>query len=380
MVHTPMFEDLGVFLRMGEGTDVVTKEMYDFEDKGGRRIALRPEGTASVVRAYVQHRPTLPFKAWYATPAFRYESPQKGRYRQHHQVGVEALGADDPDLDVEVIALADRYLKALGAARYRLEINSMGTADDRSAYAAMLTDFLNSVRDDLAEEDRDKIDRNPLRVLDSKRRATVQATAGAPIVADAMSPQSRDRFERVLEGLAAVGIEATVQPRLVRGLDYYTHTLFEFQSDALDSAQSTILGGGRYDRLAESLGGPATPGIGFGSGIERVLLHLDAEGVFPAPESTLDVFVVDVVDGTHARAITEALRDAGLSADRAFDARSMKAQMKAANRSGARAAVIVGADEAAAGTATVRDLRGDSGQDAVTLDDLATHLKTLLSS
>lgn len=378
MVHTPMFEDLGVFLRMGEGTDVVTKEMYDFEDKGGRRVALRPEGTASVVRAFVEHRPTTPWKAWYVTPAFRYEKPQKGRYRQHHQVGIEAMGVDDPDIDVEVIALADRYLRALGAERYSLVVNSMGDLDDRRRYDVALRAYLDGVKGDLAEEDRAKVDRNPLRVLDSKRRDTQQATAAAPLVTDVQSDESVARFERVLDGLRALGIDHRVEPRLVRGLDYYTHTLFEFQSDALDAAQSTIVGGGRYNGLAEALGGPETPGIGFGSGIERVLLHLDAEGAFPAPEPGLDVFVVDVVDGTHARDIAEALRTAGLSADRAFDGRSMKAQMKAANRSGARLALIVGAGEAADGTVTVRDLRSDADQQAVARDALVTHLRTLL--
>lgn len=380
MVHTPMFEDLGVFLRMGEGTDVVTKEMYDFEDKGGRRVALRPEGTASVVRAFVEHRPIVPWKAWYVTPAFRYEKPQKGRYRQHHQVGIEALGVDDPDIDVEVIALADRYLKALGAERYSLVVNSMGSLDDRRAYDTALREFLAGVRDDLAEEDREKVDRNPLRVLDSKRRETIQATAGAPAVTDVLSSESTERFARVTEGLDALGIAHRVEPRLVRGLDYYTHTLFEFQSEALDSAQATIVGGGRYNGLAEALGGPETPGIGFGSGIERVLLHLDAEDAFPTPDSTLDVFVVDVTDGRHARDVAESLRDAGLSADRGFDGRSMKAQMKGANRSGARAAVIIGGDEAAAGTVTVRDLRGDTDQQTISRDELVPTLRTILET
>ena len=378
MVHTPLFEDLGVFLRMGEGTDVVTKEMYDFEDKGGRRVALRPEGTASVVRAFVEHRPVLPWKAWYVTPAFRYEKPQKGRYRQHHQVGVEALGVDDPDVDVEAIALADRYLRALGAQRYALVVNSMGDHDDRRRYGEALRAYLASVRGDLAEDDREKVDRNPLRVLDSKRPQTIAATRDAPRITDVQSDESQARFARVQQGLESLGIEFTVEPRLVRGLDYYTHTLFEFQSGALDSAQSTLVGGGRYNGLVEALGGPATPGIGFGSGVERVLLHLDAEGAFPAAPSSLDVFVVDVTDGSHARDVCETLRDAGVSADRAWDGRSMKAQMKAANRSGAAVAVIIGHDEAASGATTVRDLRGGTGQTTVSRDDLVTHLRQTL--
>ena len=379
MVHTPMFEDLGVFQRMGGDTDVVTKEMYDFEDKGGRRIALRPEGTASVVRAFVEHRPLVPWKAWYVTPAFRYEKPQKGRYRQHHQVGVEVLGVDDPDVDVEVIALAERYLRTLGASRYLLIINSMGDAEDRANYMEILRGYLSDVRGDLAEEDREKVDRNPMRVLDSKRRQTVQATADAPRISDVLSAESVERFERVQAGLRALEIEFAIDPRLVRGLDYYTHTLFEYQSTALDAAQSTIIGGGRYNGLVEALGGPATPGIGFGSGIERVLLHLDAEDAFPAPHTGVDAFVIDTTGGHHARDIAEALRDGGVSADRAWDDRSMKAQMKAADRSGARFAVIVGADEAAAGRATVRDLRGDLGQRSVARPDLVAEVAALLT-
>ena len=379
MVHNPMFEDLGVFQRMGEVTDVVTKEMYDFDDKGGRRIALRPEGTASVVRAFVEHRPLLPWKAWYVTPAFRYEKPQKGRYRQHHQVGIEALGVDDPDIDVEVIALAERFLRSLGASRYLLIINSMGDAEDRANYEVLLRGFLADVRGDIAEEDRDKIERNPLRVLDSKRRQTADVMADAPRISDVLSAESTERFERVQLGLQALDIEFAIDPRLVRGLDYYTHTLFEFQSTALDAAQSTIVGGGRYNGLAEALGGPETPGIGFGSGIERVLLHLDAEDAFPTPDTGVDVFVVDVTDGHHARDIAEHVRDSGLSADRAWDSRSMKAQMKAANRSGAKIAVIVGADEAAAGQATVRDLRGDGGQRTVARVELVETIRSLLA-
>jgi histidyl-tRNA synthetase len=379
MVHTPMFEDLGVFQRMGTGTDVVTKEMYDFEDKGGRRVALRPEGTASVVRAFVEHRPLVPWKAWYVTPAFRYEKPQKGRYRQHHQVGVEVLGVDDPDVDVEVIALAERYLRALGVSRYLLIINSMGDAEDRANYMEILRAYLGDVREQLAEEDREKVERNPMRVLDSKRRETVQATADAPRISDVLSAESVERFERVQAGLRALDIEFAIDSRLVRGLDYYTHTLFEYQSTALDAAQSTLVGGGRYNGLVEALGGPETPGIGFGSGIERVLLHLDAEDAFPAPHTGVDVFVIDTTGGHHARDIAEALRDGGLSADRAWDDRSMKAQMKAADRSGARFAVIVGTDEVAAGHATVKDLRGDLGQRSVPRLDLVEAVAALLA-
>jgi histidyl-tRNA synthetase len=355
-VHGPLFEELGVFQRLGVGTDVVRKEMYDFLDKGDRHMALRPEATASIVRAYVQHRPPTPWKVWCVTPVFRYERPQAGRLRQHHQLDVEAIGVADPDLDVEIVALGAAYLDSLGLRRWRLILNTLGTPADRVAYARALTGWLRGRAGDLAPEDREKVASHPLRVLDSKRAATRAVVAEAPRIAEVLDDASRRHFERVQDGLRSLGIPFELEPGLVRGLDYYTHTLFEFQSEALDTAQSTIIGGGRYDGLVEQLGGPPTPGIGFGSGIERMLLACDAEGVFAPPASSLDVFVVDTTDGRSARDITAELRDAGLRTDRAFDGRSMKAQMKAAGRSGAHVAVIVGEREAADGTVTVRDL------------------------
>lgn len=376
LVISPTFEDIGVFRRMGEGTDVVTKEMYDFHDKGDRHIALRPEGTASVVRAFVQHRPTTPWKAWYATPCFRYEQPQAGRLRQHHQVGIEAIGSDDPDLDVEVITLGADYLAALGLRRVVLVINSMGTRAERTAYSETLRSWLTERRGDLAADDRVKVATNPLRVLDSKRRATRAVTADAPRIVDGLGAESRHRFERVQDGLGAAGVDFVVDHRLVRGLDYYTHTAFELQADSLDAAQSTVLGGGRYDGLAEDLGGPPTAGVGFGSGIERVLLTCEAEGTFPVPSSHLDAFVVDVTDGAAARDLTRELRRAGLRVDRAWDARSMRAQMKAADRSGAPLALIVGDQEVADGTVSVRSLDStDRSQQSVTRADLTAHVR-----
>src|SRR5918996_984485 len=291
----------GVAERLGVGTEVVRKEMYDFRDKGDRHLALRPEATASVARAYVQHRPPTPWKVWCLTPAWRYERPQAGRLRQHHQVDVEAIGVADPDLDVEVIALGAAYLQALGLRRWRLVLNTMGTPADRVAYGETLTAWLRERAADLAPEDREKIDGHPLRVLDSKRPETRAAVADAPRMADVLDDASRRHFERVQDGLRSLRIPYEVEPGLVRGLDYYTHTLFEFQSEALDTAQSTVIGGGRYDGLVEQLGGPPTPGTGFGSGIERMLLACDAEGVFRASSSPLDVFVVDTTDGAAAR-------------------------------------------------------------------------------
>ncbi|HZM32171.1 MAG TPA: histidine--tRNA ligase [Acidimicrobiales bacterium] len=379
LVHGPLFEDIGVFQRLGVGTDVVRKEMYDFFDKGDRHLALRPEATASIVRAYVQHRPVTPWKVWCVTPAFRYERPQAGRLRQHHQLDVEVIGAADPDVDVEIVGLGAAYLNALGLRRWHLRVNTMGTPADRVAYAETLTAWLRGRAASLAPEDRDKVETHPLRVLDSKSPDTQAALAGVPRIADVLDPGSRAHFDRVQEGLRALGIPYELDPGLVRGLDYYTHTLFEFRSEALDIAESTIIGGGRYDGLVEQLGGPPTPGIGFGSGIERMLLACDAEGTFGGPPAALDVFVVDATDGSVARDLAHELRSAGLRTDRAYGGRSMKSQMKAAGRSGARAAVIVGEQEVADGTATVRDL-GRAEQEIVPRDQVADRVRKILEA
>jgi histidyl-tRNA synthetase len=379
LVHGPLFEDVGVFERMGVGTDVVRKEMYDFRDKGDRHLALRPEATASVARAFVQHRPPTPWKVWCLTPAFRYERPQAGRYRQHHQVDVEVIGSADPDVDVEIISLGATYLAALGLQRWRLVVNTMGTPTDRATYARTLTAWLRDRAADLPDEDRAKVETHPLRVLDSKRPETQAVIADAPRMADVLDEASRAHFARVGEGLAALGIPFEVDPRLVRGIDYYTHTLFEFRSEALEAAEATIIGGGRYDGLIEQLGGPPTPGIGFGSGVERMLMACDAEGVLVAPESVLDVFVVDATDGAAARDLVHQLRLAGLRADRAFDGRSLKSQMKAAGRSGARVAVIIGDRELAEGTATIRDL-ARSEQEVIPRDTLVDRLRKLIET
>jgi histidyl-tRNA synthetase len=371
LAHTPIFEDVKVFRRgIGEGSDVVGKEMYEFEDRGGRTLALRPEGTAPIVRAFVQHRPPLPWKAWYATPAFRYERPQAGRYRQHHQLGVEALGPPDADLDVEVIALADGFFRSVGLTSFALRLNSMGDDTCRPSYLALLTAYLAERRDQLCDEHRDRLEANPLRALDCKRDACRRATDGAPGFADHLCDPCAAHFARVREGLDALGVPFGLDHRLVRGFDYYTRTTFEFASQALESAQNGIGGGGRYDRLVEMLGGPPTPGIGFGVGVERILLACDAEGTFPVDPRPLDAFVVDTDGGTHARDLTAALRAAGLSADRAFDDRSMKAQFKAADRSGASWVLIVGPDEAASGTVSLRPLRGVGEQRTVPVADV----------
>jgi histidyl-tRNA synthetase len=375
LVLSPMFEDVGVFERVGEGTDVVRKEMYDFEDKGARHIALRPEGTASVVRAYVQHRPTPPFKAWYAAPNFRYERPQAGRFRQHHQLGVEALGTDDADLDVEVVALAWSICAALGLSQVTLLLNSLGDDVCRPAYLDALTEFL--AVQGLCDEHARTYERNPLRVLDCKRETCRAATEDAPRLVDLLCEPCDAHFARVKAGLDSLGVPFTLQPRLVRGLDYYTRTTFELAAEALDSAQNAVGGGGRYDKLAEALGGPPTPGIGFGMGIERLLLACDAEGVFPGPASAVDVWVIDTTGGSQALALTHELRAGGVSADRGFDGRSMKSQFKSADRSGARMALVVGENEVAAGTVTLRDLRAGD-QETVGRADVVEHVRKKL--
>jgi histidyl-tRNA synthetase len=364
LIHGPLFEDLGVFQRLGAGTEVVRKEMYDFQDKGDRHLALRPEATASVARAFVQHRPPTPWKVWCVTPAFRYERPQAGRLRQHHQVDVEVVGVADPDVDVEIIALGATYLNALGLRRWRLAVNTMGTPADRAAFATVVQAWLRDRVADLAPEDREKVDSHPLRVLDSKREETQAVVAGAPRMAEVLDAASLGHFERVQRGLSALGIPFSIEPSLVRGLDYYTHTLFEFQSEALDAAQSTVIGGGRYDGLIEQLGGPPTPGIGFGAGIERLLQALEHEGITAEPRA-LELFFLIEPDADRAAALAELakLRAAGVSCDADYAGRSLKGQRTQLARSGARGFVHVRADGA-----TIK--RGDVEQD-VSVDEVA---------
>ena len=382
---TPMFEEIGVFNRgIGENSDVATKEMYIFQDRGQRTYALRPEGTASIVRAFVQHQPTTPYKAWYVTPAFRYERPQAGRYRQHHQLGVEVLGSDDPAVDVEVIALAERFYRALGLQRFRLLINSMGHDVCRAAYLVLLRAHLEKNADRLCDEHRKTWSENPLRVLDCKDPACIAVTGEGPMLVDHICDDCRTHFNKVLAGLTSIGIESQLDPRLVRGFDYYTRTTFEFVADALGGAQNAIGGGGRYDKLAEQLGGKPTSGIGFGSGIERLLLTREAEGVEPRNlvDRSLDLFVIDTTTDDVATVLVDELRAAGFATARAYDARSMKSQMKVADKSGARLALLVGPQELAAHEVTIRDLRSDDfeqTQRRVARDDVAVVVAELLT-
>ncbi|MFI5045581.1 MAG: histidine--tRNA ligase [Acidimicrobiia bacterium] len=360
LVVTPVFEHIEVFQRVGESTDVVRKEMYEFEDKGGRRLALRPEGTASVVRAFVQHRPPVPWKVWYLAPHFRYERPQKGRYRQHWQVGVEVLGVEDPEVDVEVISLAAGFYRELGLSRVKLVLNSMGDMADRAVYVGKLREHLLTHGGALGDDFHERVAQNPLRVLDSKRPDWQDVIDRAPQITEYLGDVSRGHFERVQSGLDRLGIAYELDPRLVRGFDYYTSTTFEFLPDLVEAAQTSVGGGGRYDQLAEQLGGPPTAGIGFGVGIERVLIACDAEGVFSDSPPRVDAFVVNGLGadaGTTVTQVVAELREDGLRTGRTYGDRSVKAQWKAADKSGAAFGVMLGAREAEHGAVAVKDLR-----------------------
>ncbi len=361
LVVTPIFEHYEVFARVGETTDVVSKEMYDFLDKGGRHVALRPEGTAGVVRAFVEHHPPTPWKAWYLAPNFRYERPQAGRYRQHWQLGAEAIGTDDPRVDVEMIDLLDGFFRSLGLPGTRLLVNSMGDAESRARFSAVLLDYWRTHADVLGPE-LARAEQNPLRILDSKNPEWQEMIGRAPQLGEHLSDASAAQFEQVQAGLRDIGISFEIEPRLVRGFDYYTATVFEFQSSALTGAQNAIGGGGRYDRLSEEMGGPHAPAIGFGTGIERVLLARAASQAeaSTASRTRLDAFVIDAVDTGDATTLLHELREAGLRADRSYGAggasRSVKKQWSAADKSGARYAVMLAPRELAAGHVVVKDL------------------------
>ena len=366
LVLTPIVEHAGVFLRgIGEGSEVVGKEMYVFEDRDGQMMALRPEGTAPVVRAFVQHHPVPPWKAWYAAPSFRHENPQHGRYRQHYQLGVEALGPADADLDVEVVSLAHDFFAGLGLRAVELKLHSMGDDVCKPGYVALLGAFLKERADQLCPAHRERHLENPLRVLDCKTDECRKATEDAPHFLDHLCDPCASHFARVRAGLETLGVSYVIDHRLVRGFDYYTRTTFEFAARALDAAQNGVGGGGRYDGLVEMLGGEPTPGIGFGIGVERVLLACDAESVFPVAAPPLDAYVIDTAGGESAVAVTAELRRAGLRADRAFDERSMKSQIKSADKSGALVALVIGPKELEAGVVGFRPLRSDEEQRSV---------------
>jgi histidyl-tRNA synthetase len=376
-IELPVFEETGLFVRgVGESTDVVRKEMYTFEDRGGRSLTLRPEGTAGVVRATIEHgldRGQLPVKLWYAGPFFRAERPQHGRYRQLQQVGVEAIGLDDPALDAEVVALADEGYRSLGLSSYRLLLTSLGDAQCRPPYRELLVEFLRRL--DLDEDTRARAEVNPLRVLDDKRPEVQAQLTDAPLVVDHLCPGCKEHYDDVRRHLSALGVQWEEAPRLVRGLDYYTRTTFEFVHDGL-GAQSGIGGGGRYDGLMGLLGGQELSGIGFGLGTDRTLLACQAEGLTVGDAARCDVYLVPLGSVAKDRlvALSGELRGAGIRVDIAYGDRGMKGAMKGADRSGAAYAVVLGDRDLEAGEAQLKDLRSHE-QTAVPLDDLISTLK-----
>jgi histidyl-tRNA synthetase len=376
-IELPIFEDTALFARgVGESTDVVSKEMYTFADRGDRSVTLRPEGTAPVVRAVIEHgldRGPLPVKLCYAGPFFRYERPQAGRYRQLQQVGVEAIGVDDPALDAEVIAVADAGFRSLGLEHFRLEVTSLGDDTCRPAYRELLQDFLFGLN--LDDETRRRAEINPLRVLDDKRPRMRELTAAAPVMLDHLSDVAKQHFDTVLEHLDALQVPYVLNPRMVRGLDYYTKTTFEFVHDGL-GAQSGIGGGGRYDGLMCELGGADLSGIGFGLGVDRTLLALAAEGKTVGATTRCDVFGVARSEQAKLRlaVLAARLRAAGVRVDLAYGDRGLKGAMRAADRSGARLALVAGDRDIEAGTVGVKDLQTGAQTDVPTEDVVAEAL------
>ena len=382
LIELPVFEDTELFTRgVGESTDVVSKEMYTFEDRGGRSITLRPEGTAGVMRAVIEHgldRGQLPAKLYYSGAFFRAERPQAGRYRQFYQVGIEAIGIQDSALDAEVIAIADAGFKAIGLKKYRLEITSLGDAQSRAKHRVDLVSYIEKLELDDATKKRAEI--NPLRLFDDKREEVKKQMNKAPLLLDYLSEESRKDFESVQKHLKALGVEFTINPRMVRGLDYYTGTTFEFVHSDL-GAQSGIGGGGRYDGLMEILGGQPLSGIGFGLGVDRALLAAIAEGVLPRDSFTSDLFIIPLGEAAKSSALTIAseLRNSGITTEIAFGDRALKGAMKAADKSGARFVVVLGEAELQAGSVELKRM-DDGAVTSVKIEQLLRELGSLLSA
>jgi len=377
-IRTPLLEVTELFARgIGESTDVVGKEMYTFLDRGDRSCTLRPEGTASVVRAAIQHGLLVqgPQRLWYGGPMFRYERPQAGRQRQFHQIGVELLGVADAGSDAEAIAIAWDLLADLGVGGLQLEINSLGTPEDRQRYRAELVLWLEAHHDQLDPDSQQRISTNPLRVLDSKNPDTQALLAGAPTLADALTGESHERFARVRQGLEALAIPFVLNPRLVRGLDYYGHTAFEITSNQL-GAQATVCGGGRYDGLVAELGGPATPAVGWALGMERLVLLLSQATAVEPAAGVPDLYVISRGELAEAQALvlTRLARQAGLAAERDASGSAFGKQFKRADRSGAPWAAVIGGSEAADGMALLKDLRGETPERRITPQQLVAEL------
>ncbi len=374
LMELPVFEDTELFTRgVGESTDVVRKEMYTFEDRGGRSITLRPEGTAGVMRAVIEHnldRGQLPVKVYYSGAFFRAERPQAGRYRQFYQVGIEAIGVADPRIDVEVIAVAERAFRQLGLKNYRLEITSLGDALTRENYLTDLRVFISTIA--LDEETSARALINPLRLFDDKRPEVKEAMSKAPVLMDYLTSESAADFAKVKELLGALDIAFVVNTRMVRGLDYYTGTAFEFVHNDL-GAQSVIGGGGRYDGLMAQLGGQELSGIGFGLGIDRVLLAREAEGLSLPNGLGLDLYIVPLGTGDAALAVAEQLRQRGIRVDLAFGDKALKGAMKSADKSGAKYSIVLGVDEISSGVISLKEMKSGATS-SVTLSALANEL------
>ena len=372
LIELPVFEDTDLFKRgVGESTDVVSKEMYTFEDRGGRSITLRPEGTAGVMRSVIEHgldRGQLPVKVWYSGQFFRAERPQAGRYRQFYQVGIEAIGLDDPAIDAEVIAIADAGFKALGLKQYRLELTSLGDAQSRAAHKVDLLKFIATLDLDEATAARAAI--NPLRLFDDKREEMRKAMANAPLLINYLNESSRTHFDQVIQYLDALNISYTLNPRMVRGLDYYTGTTFEFVHELL-GAQSGIGGGGRYDGLMEQLGGQSLSGIGFGLGVDRALLAAEAEGVIGSDAVVSDLFIIPLGESAKVQALTIAseLRAKGKKVEIAFGDRALKGAMKGADKSGAMHVIVLGDSEISTETVLLKEMKSGA-ETSVKIDSL----------
>ena len=378
-IRTPIFEHTELFQRgIGEGTDVVDKEMYTFTDRGERSITLRPENTASAVRAYLQNKlyaQSNLVKLFYIGSMFRYDRPQAGRMREFHQFGVEALGEANPAVDAEVILLAMNLLEGLGLKDLELSINSVGCPKCRSKYRTMLQDFFRDKLEDLCEDCRSRFERSPLRILDCKKDSDKPYMADAPKITDCLCEECADHFAKLKELLTSAGISFTHDPRLVRGLDYYTKTAFEIKYPPL-GAQSAVAGGGRYDGLIEEMGGNPTPAVGFATGLERLLLALESQNLLPEKNRSVDAYVVALGEAAQAEGfkLLNSLRQQGLSAAMDFAGRSMKAQMKQANKLGAKYSVILGEDEIAEGVVMLRSME-DSSQAKVPMNQVAEKIK-----
>jgi histidyl-tRNA synthetase len=376
LLELPIFEDTDLFARIGASTDVVSKEMYTFEDRGGRSITLRPEGTVGALRAINEHgldRGSLPAKVYYCGPFFRAERPQKGRYRQFYSIGLEAIGTHDAALDAEVIAIADAGFKKLGLTKYRLEMTSLGDSQSRAAHRVDLVRFIEGL--DLDEETKERAKLNPLRLFDDKRDEVRDQMAKAPVLLDYLSPESKANFSEVQEHLSAIGIAFTINPRMVRGLDYYTGTTFEFVHELL-GAQSGIGGGGRYDGLMGEIGGQDITGIGFGIGLDRALLAVEAEEIVIPATFVSDLFIIPMGVAAKSVALKYAaeLRAAGFKVELAFGDRALKTAMKSADKSGARYSLVIGDEEMAGGVVEVKEMSTGS-VNSVRLDSLASALK-----